>query len=194
MPPVIALIGASGAGKSTVAKTLAEQGYTVIPMSCVLKDMLRALGFTDADLEGDQAYRLTPQRKLGGMSPRQVASTLGTEWARNTVHPDLLVNAVEARIRAALATGCKVVIDGMRFPNEWDMTYRLGGELWCVYRPGVGPKRTWADKLAHLVGWHPRIHESEWHWRDASPDVTIFNEGPAKWLASAVVCNLRKAR
>lgn len=193
-PSVIALIGASGAGKSTVAKALAAQGYTIIPMSCVLKDMLRALGFSDDDLEGDQVYRLTPQPKLGGMSPRGVAQSLGTQWARNTVHPDLLVNAVEQRVRDALAAGCKVVIDGMRFPNEWDMTYRLGGELWTVYRPGVGERRTWLDKLCHFFGWHPRIHESEWHWRDARPDVFISNQGPAEWLAGAVACNLQRSR
>lgn len=194
MPPVIGLIGASGAGKSTVAKALAAQGYTIIPMSCVLKDMLRALGFSDDDLEGDQAYRLTPQRRLGGMSPREVAQSLGTQWARNSVHPDLLVNAVEVHIRAALAAGCRVAIDGMRFPNEWRMVERLHGQLWCVYRPGVGPKRTWLDKIAHRFGWHPRIHESEWHWRDAKADVTIVNEGPAHWIAGAVACNLKRPR
>lgn len=176
LPPVIGLFGASGAGKSTVARELVRHGYKLVPMSCVLKDMLRALGFTDQDLEGDQAYRLTPQKRLGGMSPREVAQTLGTQWARNIVHPDLLVNAVCNRLQQELAAGHRVVVDGMRFPNEWQMAHRLGGQVWTVRRRASEQKRTWFDKLCARFGFFPRIHESEYHWPDAPADFTFGNE------------------
>lgn len=175
-PKLIGLIGASGAGKSSVARNLEQQGYVIIPMSCVLKDMLKALGFGPDDLEGDQAYRLTPQERFGGMSPREVAQSLGTEWARDIVHPDLLVNAVRARIAVVVRSGLKVCVDGMRFPNEADMIRSLGGEIWCVERPGVGPVRTVFDRMAAWLGWFPRIHESEYHWPYIHADVTIRND------------------
>ena len=45
--------------------------------------------------------------------------TLGTEWGRNMIHPDLWVKALEWEIRGLVEQGIKhFVIDDLRFHNE----------------------------------------------------------------------------
>ena len=51
LPKVIVLTGQAGSGKSTIAAQLATQGYTVVKFAGPLKDMLRALGLTDAEMD-----------------------------------------------------------------------------------------------------------------------------------------------
>lgn len=75
----------------------------------------------------------------GQVMPRTFLQTLGTDWGRNLVHPDLWVNLTMARIdRLATLTGRAVfAICGTRFPNEVAAIRDRGGEVWWIERPGV---------------------------------------------------------
>ena len=129
---------AAQSGKSTVAKFLAQEcGYEVVPFAQTLKEMLipmlKALGYSD-----DEAYRLVHVDKAvvvprAEVSVRHMLRTLGTEWGRSCIHPEVWLRCWEERIKPYTL----VVADDVRFPNEAKLVRRLGGELWCVKRPGV---------------------------------------------------------
>jgi len=129
---------AAQSGKSSVAKFLAQEcGYEVVPFAQTLKEMLipvlNALGYNN-----DDAYRLVHVDKAivvprAEVSVRHMLRTLGTEWGRQCVHPDIWLRCWEERIKPHDL----VVADDVRFPNEAELIRRLGGELWCVERPGV---------------------------------------------------------
>lgn len=206
---VIGLVGASATGKSTLSKVLAEQGYKRIAMAKPLKDMLAVLGMTHEDLYGPPAHRAAPSDFLCGRSPRHVMQALGTLWGRIAVGPELWVNAVQEQV-VSYQTECAtcgkpalVVIEDIRFPNEWSMIQRLGGVLWRVRRPAVEPKIGW---LCHLVNapvrWKRIVgaivaplvkpfgitptHESEYHWPSAPAEAEFWNTGTPEELAAQV--------
>jgi hypothetical protein len=107
-----------------------------------------------------------------GVSPRQMMQTLGTEWGRSCIHPDLWVMVASWAAIKQLKSGRNVVFDDVRFPNEAEMIRRLGGELWLVDRPGV----------VYEGG-----HSSEGALRDIVPDAVINNSGNLEQLREVVV-------
>lgn len=122
-PPVIALSGAAGSGKSTVSELLATRfGYRKSKFAKPLKDMCRALGMTDAMIEGNQ--KELPVGWLGGKTPRHAMQTLGTEWGRYCMGDEFWVDLWEHDV-----TGGRVVVDDCRFPNEAARVRRMGGRI-----------------------------------------------------------------
>jgi len=124
-------------GKSTVAAHLKQQGYAVVPFAQTLKlmliPMLESLGY---DKHG--ANYLVHQAKQvvvgdAGVSVRHMLQTLGTEYGRQCIHPDIWVRCWKGRASRFDA----VVADDVRFPNEAKMIKLLGGEMWRIDRPGV---------------------------------------------------------
>lgn len=136
LPKVIVLTGQAGSGKSTIAAQLATQGYTVVKFAGPLKDMLRALGLTDAEIEGDLKEKPCPL--LGGRTPRYAMQTLGTEWGRNLIAPALWVVAWQHSVRGVLAGGGRVVVDDCRFLNELAAAMEMGGLAVRLVRDGAG--------------------------------------------------------
>lgn len=128
---IIGLTGLIGSGKSTVAKHLAASyGARVEKFAGPLKDMMRALGLTEAEIEGDR--KEVPCDLLCGATPRHAMQTIGTEWGRMLIHPDLWVRAWERRA----STGGLVVADDCRFLNEAAAVRRLGGAVIQIFRTG----------------------------------------------------------
>lgn len=160
-PIVIGLTGLAGAGKSTVAAHLeARHGFTRIRFADTLKAMLRTLGLTDAQLEGDQKEK--PCGLLGGKTPRLAMQTLGTEWGRETMHPDIWLRAWWARSRQHE----RVVAEDVRFSNEVAAIDLAAGQTWRVTRPGL------------VAGQHP----SEALQARLQVDLTIANDGDVAQL------------
>jgi len=199
--PVIGLVGASGAGKTTLAEMLEAEGFVRIAMAKPLKDALKAMGLTKQDLYGPQAHRAAPSAFLCGKSPRYAMMTIGTEWGREMIGEDIWVNAVQEQIIALIAGRTRtkkpirgVVVEDVRFPNEWAMIERMQGQLWMVRRPEVERMPFYLDRwrahgnalqriaayllasFARAAGWEP-LHESEFHWPNAPVDAEFFNEG-----------------
>jgi len=124
-------------GKSTVAAQLKQKGYEIVPFAETIKlmliPMLVSLGY---DEHG--ANYLVHQAKQvvvgdAGVSVRHMLQTLGTEYGRQCIHPDIWVRCWKGRASRFDA----VVADDVRFPNEAKMIKLLGGEMWRIDRPGA---------------------------------------------------------
>lgn len=125
-------------GKSTVARHLRLQhGYQPLPFAQPLRSMLtpllETLGLTDHQV----AYYLHQDKSATipalGCNARHLLQTLGTDWGRQLVAPDLWVKAWAAQA----VTAPLVVADDVRFRNEANAIKLLGGEVWKVWRPGA---------------------------------------------------------
>lgn len=144
MRPVrlIGLAGAGGAGKSKAARELAVMGFAPVvigdPLKAAFSALLAALGIPPAEVqrmaEGD--LKRTPCAALGGRTPTEAMQSLGTDWGRGMIDPDLWVRPARARLEAALAGGGRVVCEAVRFDNEGQMIKDLGGEVWRVVGRG----------------------------------------------------------
>lgn len=142
---LIAFTGPAGSGKSTAALHLvAVHGFTRVHFAEPLKRMLAALGVTPAELDGDR--KETPCSLLCGRTPRWAMQSLGTEWGRELIGPDLWTRAW----RAALPPG-DIVVDDCRFPNEVDAIWAEDGTIVRVERPGAIKFETLHVSEAHAL-------------------------------------------
>lgn len=131
-PKIIGLMGFMRSGKSTLASMLDHYGYKRYRFAAGLKAMLRSLGLTEAQVDGDQ--KEVPCELLGGKTPRHAMLTLGTEWGRHLIHGDLWVRALMLQI----INEPFVVIDDVRFPNEAEAIWQRGGVIWQMTRVEAG--------------------------------------------------------
>lgn len=122
-----------------------------------LKDMLRAIGLSEAQIEGE--LKEEPCAWLQGKTPRYAMQTLGCEWGRDCMGAGLWTELWVRRVQLILAAGGRVVVDDCRFPNEADEVRKLGGVVWrLVGRGGIAG-----------------AHESESGC--GRPDIEIHNTG-----------------
>ena len=170
MNHIIALYSpAPQSGKTTTADYLNLQGYTVVKFAGILKDMVRTM------LLGAGIPLLTVERMVEGdlkefsltlasgvkVTPRRLMQTLGTEWGRG-IDPDLWASLTAAKIKQMVGRGQKVVIDDMRFPNEFDAITKIGGATVCIHR-----------STAEVV----TGHSSEGQLNDHFFDAVLINDG-----------------
>ena len=175
-PLLIALIGAAGAGKSTVAGHLQERWtFEEIAFADPIVNMIASL-FADAGIGGEWITErsLKEQPTTLGFSYRRLAQTLGTEWGRG-LDPDLWVKVAVAKVEAAHQLGMDVVISDCRFHNEADRVRALGGLVVRVSRPD----------LATLLGGTSQ-HVSEAAQVSISVDHVLFNNGSVATLEDQV--------
>ena len=128
MKNLIALTGLAGSGKTTAADYLVNaHGFICIKFADPLKSMLQPLGLTLDDIEGEGKER--PHPLLCGKTPRFAMQTLGTEWGRDMIGPDLWVNIWTKRAYTALRNNQMVVADDCRFENSAAAVRALGGTI-----------------------------------------------------------------
>lgn len=172
-PRIIGVLGVAGSGKTLVSKHLSEEfGYTRMRFAEPIKRMLKSLGLTDEQVDGDE--KMTPLAQFGGATARGMMQTLGTEWGRRLVHPEIWVNSW---LREAASVTTPIVVDDVRFPNEVAAIRSLGGVLWRVYRPGL----------------NTGDHASERMQRQIEEDVLITNATTIPALISSVEFVLQKS-
>jgi len=166
MRTIIGLSGAQGVGKTSVARFLVENyGYAYEPFAKPLKQMMEAFGVPPKYIYGTQEEKEMPLDCLCGKSARHAMRTLGTEWGRDTISPEIWVHHWKKR-----AYGRLVVCDDVRFPNEVDAIHELHG---IVIR---------LEGFADEFGDHPSDRASE-----LDVDVVIQNDGTLEDLFRKVV-------
>ena len=168
------------AGKSTLAEALIyERGFTRIKMADGLKAMLRGLlayqGLNDEGItrriEGSAKGEASPW--LSGHTPRYAMQTLGTQWARDCMGEDFWVEVASSKIHTSIASGIPVVIDDIRFENEYDMVQGFSmGLMVKITRPD-------ADPQAHMPWWRKAITKkprSEGNLNKKQFDLSFVND------------------
>jgi hypothetical protein len=71
------------------------------------------------------------------VTPRFMMQTLGTEWGRKIIHPEIWLLAWKRSVEELGAYG-NVVVDDVRFPNELEIVKsHPSSTLWWVERPSA---------------------------------------------------------
>lgn len=129
---IVALCGAKGSGKSTLAELIRYQHY--YPFAWAIKAMLIAAGVEKKDLTEPHRKEL-PNPLLGGKTNRHAMVTLGTEWGREMIHPDIWVNLWCNKVDPI--TEGRVLVDDCRFHNEIKALKARGALIIAIERPGM---------------------------------------------------------
>ena len=182
MTPPIGLSGFAKSGKTTAAEYLQrEYGYQRLhiadPLRGMLDNLLLAFGVPThmrmKYLEGDLKESVIPEL---GVTSRHAQITLGTEWGRESIHPDLWQRCWEAR---ATRLAAPAMNDSVRFPNEEAGIRSRNGMTIMIVRPEAGPAayRNGIGKwLYQTFGVMWGVHDSERVDR-LNPDFLIHNTG-----------------
>lgn len=165
MTKIIGFAGPAGAGKDTAASFV--PGAVTIHFADPLYAMLSVmLGVPECALR-DRNFkeRIIPWI---GKSPRQLLQTLGTEWGREIVGPDVWA-AKAARLIDTLGAPT-VCIPDVRFANESDLIHARGGKVFYVRNERDG-------RIAVAR------HKSEESFTEEMADGVIVNDGPGLQMA-----------
>lgn len=154
---LIGIGGAARAGKDTVANVLVERfGYTKMGMSDLLNDALLTLDplvnvtvpvkLPDGSTISNRTMHYSMLVKLVGYTEaktvpdvRWLLQKLGTDVVRNMIDKDAWVKAMTRRILNLLRADrdARVVVSGIRFPNELDMIHSLNGHSVYIHCPDL---------------------------------------------------------
>lgn len=118
--PLIGMVGYARSGKDTAAAILVQQlGYQRLAFADPLKELARYAGWNG--VKDDRGRHLLQQLGAG---------------VRNVIGSDTWVEVVRQQI---LADAAPNVVTDVRYDNEMEMLRELGGQIWLIERPGVGP-------------------------------------------------------
>ena len=160
-PTIVALYSpAPQSGKSSFVE-IARYRYGADRVACVkfaqpLKQMLGQLlaAFYPQDVVVemlDGSLKEHPIPELEGKTPRELMVSLGTEWGRNIISNDMWARAGEFALNKGLKSGKLVIVDDMRFSNEYDVVRTVSKTAWMVriIRPGaaIGTGRSVEGKI-----------------------------------------------
>lgn len=156
--PIIGIAGRARVGKDTCADFLVRYlgGYRY-GFADPLKRMLIPLGIDMTD--PFWAENKEKEIPLFGRSLRYLMQTLGTEWGRELVHPDIWVKLAECTL---FSTGERMIISDVRFDNEAEFIRSKGGVILHVSRIDAPP----------VAG-----HASEAGIRQSPLDLYVLNDG-----------------
>lgn len=143
---ILGLTGRARSGKSTVASYLVrEHGFVEHSFAAPIRAFVAHILGTD--LAGLEAGKEREVAWLGGgLTPRWLMQTAGTEWGRKMIHDQLWVRSCLMRAQADVSAGRPVVISDVRFDNEAEAIRYAGGEVWEIMRDGAGVTGTHASE------------------------------------------------
>lgn len=166
--PVIGIAGRARVGKDTLTDfLLAQYGGYRYSFAHPLKAMLKA-GF-NIDFESD--YWVARKEEVIpaiGRSPRELMQTLGTEWGRQLVHPELWLILATGHLHNR---GPGMIVSDIRFENEAAWVRRMGGKVVHLSR----------DAAPQVAG-----HKSEDGVIVQPVDMQVYNNGTLEDLQFTV--------
>lgn len=137
LPRLIGITGKAGSGKDTLADFLSPWSVKY-SFARPLKLALNAMFGWTMEQWDDREWKETVLPWLG-KSPRQLAQTMGTEWGRELVHPEVWTLLARRAFEFHLKRSEQAfVIPDCRFDNEARLIQELGGVVIQVVRPGIG--------------------------------------------------------
>lgn len=164
---LIGIAGKARSGKDTVANfIIAAVGGYRYSFADPIRQMLIPLGVDMSDPYW-QARKEEIIPALG-CSPRHLMQTLGTEWGREHVNPNLWLTLAHQRL---LFSGPGMVISDIRFENEASWVRTLGGRI-------IHLDRTETTKV--------KEHVSEHGVATQPGDFILHNDGGLDDLQNAV--------
>lgn len=142
---LIGICGFTGSGKTELSDgaisqlrgTAYKASRTVkIGFSDPLYDMLGVMGVPE-DVLRNKARWNEPLDILCGRSTRYACRELGNEFGRERIGVNVWVNIAIRRASLQRAAGRNVVIDNVRYPNEFEAVRNAGGIIVALHRPGL---------------------------------------------------------
>lgn len=143
-PNIVALGGLAGSGKTELSDYMVGSlGYRRVkfadPIKRMLEELIRYNTGPEAQIDEytEGSLKEIPTNYLGGQSARYAMQTLGTEWGRQLIDPDIWVDAAYRQINRLVNSNSSVVVDDVRFPNELAMLNKLGALTIWIEREGT---------------------------------------------------------
>ena len=167
--PVIGLHGRARSGKDTVASfILAQRGGYIYSFADPIRAMLAPLGIDMRDPYWQE--RKEEVIPAIGVSPRRMMQTLGTEWGRELINPELWLILAKQLL---LNCGPGMVIADVRFENEAEWVRSQGGRVIHIERPNV-------------VAVEPHASEAGIEFKGEEGDFKIINGGSLEDLQQTI--------
>lgn len=156
---MVGFAGLAGSGKDTAARLVhtyveCHKLSFAAPLKAALANWLGWGSEWD-----NRAWREAPLPGLD-KTPRYLAQTLGTDWARDMVHPDFWLHVADATLRG-LDDPYPVLVIDVRFDNEVRWIHKHGGVVCAIIRSGKLPAAS--DHSSEAMAF--------------TPDITIRNDG-----------------
>lgn len=163
---IVGITGAKRSGKNTLADGLCQKLWLEHhSFAGPLREFVaRILGWSLDELE---LRKEEPIDWLDGKTPRYLMQTVGTEWGREMIHPELWVRSLAHRIPE------RAVISDVRFDNEARAILSRGGVVIRVVRPGTG---------------EGDFHASEVPVSNSLVTYTIRNDSTPYWMIDRALC------
>lgn len=134
MKMMIGISGKKRSGKDTLANWIEEKGWYRYGFADPIKSITEIGLGVPTNWANLDANKELPTAALNGWSPRQVWQKIGTEWGRDTIHPDLwLIFAGWHQQKH----GSNMVVADVRFENEARWIRDQGGRIIHVRRPAL---------------------------------------------------------
>ena len=173
---LIGLTGRAGCGKDTIADFMVDtMGFIKVAFADPIRDGIKAmLGITQDDISNRANKEATIEWL--GCSPRHAMQTLGTDWGREMIHPDVWLRITARRVQKLMALPdshhvAGVVISDVRFENEADWVRSAGGSVWHIKRDQSGLTGTAARHASEQE--IPRHANDRIVYNDRSPEETF---------------------
>ena len=190
---------APGSGKSTIADYLISQhGFVRLsfaePLKATISTLLIEFGYDPGD-----AYHIThidkhtPIPEIDSrLDARHLLRTIGDEWGRQCVHPDIWLRCWTSRYLRLRVNGIQnIVVDDVRYENEAVLLSRFDAQLWKVTRPGIEHDTDHASEggLDHLLPFDDPNHDYSLGFHHVIHNNSSVND--LRSAVDAVLCNTK---
>lgn len=163
---IIAMTGGMGVGKSTAIEAV---NYTY-------PDRVKLIKFAAPLYEmQEMIYRriyAAYKRPDSFVKDRKLLQFLGSDWARESINPDVWVDLWKVEAAKALTTGSIVVCDDCRYDNEAETIKSMGGLIIKITSNDAYKRINTRAGIAN--------HSSESGISDKFVDFTVENNGSPK--------------
>lgn len=126
----------SQVGKSTAAKLAVQHGYKHVSFAEPIRKVLDfILQQKNIDYNYFKANKHIPIPDMSNKTYVELMISLGTDWGRIHVGEDVWLDQTKAEIEKLIKDD--IVIDDLRFPNEYEYLTSVNAVICRIIRPGL---------------------------------------------------------